>query len=216
MTRPFPIAGVPRPRRDSEVFVLRGEDRDELLHRIRELSNDIAAATDEGRLATLASTLGRALAPGGDRLALVASSLKDLQTRLARAAARLADESCRQIRDATGIYFSAEPLGHLGKVALLFPGEGAQYLGMLDGLAEHFPYLDAIFDHCDASAANYAHDKRPVTRFSRSAAAHSAAEREQLEKDLRQIDNAMLSVFMANWAMFEVLQRLGVEALAVA
>jgi malonyl CoA-acyl carrier protein transacylase/phosphopantetheinyl transferase len=214
MTRQSSIAAV--PRRDSQVFVLRGEDRNELLGRVRHLSDEIAAGGVEGRLSALASTLNGALTPGGVRLAIVAGSLEELQTRLARAAARLADQSCRQIRDATGIYFSAEPLGHVGKVALLFPGEGAQYLGMLGGLAEHFPYLNAIFDHCDASAANYAHDKRPVSRFMRNPAGLSSGERERLEKDLRQIDNAMLSVFMANWAMFEVLQRLGVQAHAVA
>ena len=51
-----------------------------------------------------------------------------------RAAERLADPKCKQVRDASGIYFFENPLAEQGTVALLFPGEGAQYLNMLADL----------------------------------------------------------------------------------
>ena len=73
------------------------------------------------------------------RLAIVAKSVSDLAEKLQRAAERLADTDCRQIRDVQGIYFFENPLAETGKLAMLFPGEGAPYLGMIGDLPGRFP-----------------------------------------------------------------------------
>ena len=49
----------------------------------------------------------------------------------------------------SGIYFAAEPLGRDGKVVLVFPGEGAQYPGMLADLCLHFDEVREVFDRID-------------------------------------------------------------------
>ena len=59
----------------------------------------------------------------------VASSLDDLAAKLARVAERLADAKCVQIKDSKGIYYFAESPLRDGKLAFLFPGEGAQFGG---------------------------------------------------------------------------------------
>jgi acyl transferase domain-containing protein len=92
------------PRWDSEVVVLRGDDRDELRERVRELG-DFLARTPAVDLKDLAFTLNTPLAPGGSRLAVVVESATDLQSRLGRAAERLADPRCRQIKDSRGSYY---------------------------------------------------------------------------------------------------------------
>src|SRR5258708_15492275 len=94
-----PSSHRPRARSawDSEVFVLRGDDRAHLIERAREL-----AASLEGRpdFVETAAILAAELAPGGSRLAVIATNGADLQKKLLRAADRLADPTCKQIRDA--------------------------------------------------------------------------------------------------------------------
>src|SRR5262249_54060247 len=117
------------PAWDTELFVLAVESRTEL----RERALELAAFVEQNpgvRLPDRAWSLARALPPGGSGLAIVAGSADDLCARLKRAAERLADPKCRQVRDIQGIYFFEQPLFPAGKLALLMPGEGAQYLGM--------------------------------------------------------------------------------------
>src|SRR5262245_56795339 len=125
LTEPQPPAAPPAAslgtRWDSEVFVLRANDRAALRERVLAL-----AAQIEGQpvvLAELAAALATKLAAGGARLALVAGSTADLLGRLKRAADRLADPKCKQIRDSNGLYYFDQPLGEQGTVGLLFPGE---------------------------------------------------------------------------------------------
>src|SRR5439155_9615421 len=86
---------------------------------------------------------------GSYRVAVVATTLPDLREKLVRVARRLAEPGCRQIKDKDGIYYFAEPLGRQGKLALLFPGEGAQYPNMLADLCLHFPEVRECFDQID-------------------------------------------------------------------
>ena len=147
-----------RPDWDSEVCILGAESPAELLERIQTLARRIDTAGDVAagtvRLADLAYTLNQDLTTSGDgaacRLAVVASSIPDLREKLDRAAKKLAAPSgCRQIRDVSGIYFAAEPLGREGKLAFLFPGEGSQYPNMLADLCLHFPEVRECFDQID-------------------------------------------------------------------
>ena len=106
----------------------------------------------ETDLTDLAFTLNSDLPPGGSRLALVAATAADAVTGLERALQRLDDPRCTQIRGASGRYFTDEPLHPGGKLAFLFPGEGAQYLGMLGDVRLAFPEVDTFFAECDAKS----------------------------------------------------------------
>ena len=63
------------------------------------------------------------------------------------------DPKCQQIRDAAGVYFFDQPLSAQGSLALLFPGEGAQYPNMLADLCGVFPEVEETFAWCDRLAA---------------------------------------------------------------
>src|SRR5262249_54960734 len=63
------------------------------------------------------------------------------------------DVNRSQIKDVRGIYYFAEPLARSGKLALLFPGEGSQYVGMLGDLCSHFPIVRQVFDRADSISA---------------------------------------------------------------
>ena len=201
---------------ESELFVVRGRDRAHLVELLAALTKFVSDRGADAPLTDLAYTLNRSIDDGGARLAIVAGTAEELVSRLLRAAERLASDNCTQIRDVSGIYYFADSLMRQGTLALLFPGEGAQYLGMLDGLAARFPSVQAVYDACDQSAAEHGHDKRPTSRFTLPRAHWPESELADLEQDLRRIDNAMFSVFMASWAVYHVLELMGIAPAAVA
>ncbi|HET7035096.1 MAG TPA: beta-ketoacyl synthase N-terminal-like domain-containing protein [Thermomicrobiaceae bacterium] len=203
------------PEWASEVIVLEAASagelraRAELLHAALE---PLAAASEPVRLTDLAYTLNSALGAVESplRLALIATSLADLRKKLERALKRLADPTCRQIKDVSGIYYSAEPLARQGKLALLFPGEGSQYPNMLAELCLHFPEVRACFERTDRIYQD--HPRGYVlsdVAFPRPS--FNAAERAQAEQRLMQMDNAIEAVLTANGAMLLLLRRLGLR-----
>jgi malonyl CoA-acyl carrier protein transacylase len=194
---------------DTEAVVLSGADRAELLDRGRALDDHLARHADLD-LAGLAFSLNGRLAPGGCRLALVAGSVGDLRARLARAMDKLADPACEQIRDTTGIYFFARPLGLEGQVAVLFPGEGAQYPGMLRDVAAAFPEAAGFIAEIDEHLAGVRGGEPAVSHLFLSKGDP------ECERMLRRLDNAMVSVLMADGALYRVLERLGLRPDAAA
>src|SRR5699024_8200391 len=46
-----------------------------------------------------------------------------------------------------GIFLNETPIQ--GRLAMLFPGQGSQYLGMLGALKERYPIIQATFDEAD-------------------------------------------------------------------
>lgn len=200
---------------DAELLVFQGDSRAELRQRLDQVRAqcDSAGSID---LLQLAWSLNRGRIEAPHRIAVVASTADELKSLLERASERLADESCRSIRDVRGIYYFSEPLHARGKVAFLFPGEGAQYVGMLDGLADHFPIVREVLRTCDVQAAEFNPDERPVSRFTLAEHRWPEAAIDDLRRDLNRIDNAFFSVFTANWAIFAMLEQLGVKPDAVA
>jgi malonyl CoA-acyl carrier protein transacylase/phosphopantetheinyl transferase (holo-ACP synthase) len=203
---------LPGPAWDAELFVLRGEDRDQLQARIEELQAFLDAHPGAD-LTELACSLNRnrRLAEGGVRLSIIADSHAALEAKLARASEKLADPRCEKIRDVTGLYFFAEPLARQGKIAFLFPGEGAQYLNMIGGLAPHFPVVEEILAKCDEIAARPGMQIPSARKFIEFPAGASAAEQEAAETELRRLGNAMFSVLVADLALFRLLQTLGLR-----
>lgn len=201
---------------DAELFVLRGADRHDLVRRAHTL-HGFLGATAGVALKDLAYSLNAELTPGGSRLALVAGSVAELQERLTAAALRLADPARAQIKDTLGIYYFDRPLYPDGRLALLFPGEGAQYLNMLADLYPHFPEVKQCFDDADrlADRASQRH-RHAFSRVFLVAEDAPADEIVEAERALRQLDNAMLSVLLADWAMFRLLSQLGLKPAAVA
>jgi acyl transferase domain-containing protein/phosphopantetheinyl transferase len=196
-----------RPPWDSEVYILESDSPAGL----REQAARLAAALERepACLADLAFTLGRRLGrvERPQRLAIVATSLGDLREKLGQALEKLGKESCRRIKNASGIYYASEPLGRDAKVVLVFPGEGAQYPNMLADLCLHFSEVREVFDRIDRLYAGHPRgDLLSDWVFRRPA--FSEEERRRADERLMQMDIAVESVLTANGAMHALLTRL--------
>ncbi|HEY7309058.1 MAG TPA: acyltransferase domain-containing protein [Gemmataceae bacterium] len=197
-------------RWETEVFVLRGDDRDELRRQVLALA-DFLTRNPTLELKDLAFTLNTALAPGGSRLAVVAESTADLQSRLGRAAERLADPRCRQIKDSRGSYYFEQPLGPQGKLAVLFPGEGSQYLNMLADLLPHFPEVREHFARCDGLSLRAGGREEPIGRRIFVSETLAETERAEAERELWRLGNAVSSILISEWALYLLLRELGLQ-----
>jgi len=193
---------------DSEVVILTGETRDEVLRRARE----IEALTDtrgDLELRDLAASVNLPLREGDARLAIVASDLDDLREKLRVAASRLADPKVSRIRDARGIYYADEPLARDQKLAFLFPGEGSQYLDMLSDLCTHFPEVRRRFDFIDEVFRGHRRSYVP-SDFIFPRPMFSPEEKRAAEERLWQMEGAFEAVLTADWALYELLRSLEV------
>lgn len=202
---------------ETEVCILEGATRADLIAQGEQL-RQFLDATPVISLKDLAYTLNSELSTtkeqGGARLALVVSSLEDLQRRLERALTRLANPNARKIKDVNGTYFVEEPLGRSGKLAFLFAGEGSQYVNMLSDLLLHFPRVRACFDAMDRVFEHHTRGYVP-SDFIFPRPGFSEAEREEAERRLWQMDIAIEAVVTANHALFTLLDDLGIQPDAI-
>jgi acyl transferase domain-containing protein/phosphopantetheinyl transferase len=207
-TEPPPIA---LPDRDSEVCILRGASRAELVAQAEPLRAQLDAGAERS-LHEIARDLNLQDAPSSAAMALaiVASSVEDLGGKLQRAIERLAKPSCRQIKDLSGIYFSEAPLTREGKLAFLFPGEGAQFVNMLEDLCVHFPQVRRCFDEMDAVMAHRTRGGVP-SQLVFPPPAFSDEERQAAERRLFQMESAIEAVITANHALYTLLSDLGIR-----
>lgn len=194
---------------DAEACVLQGESRPALIEAGRRLERSLAGAP-EVELRDVAYTLNSDLREGTVRLALVASSLGDLRAKLGRALERLEDRACRQIKDVSGVYFFEEPLLARGKLAFLFPGEASQYPNMLKDLCLHFPEIRAAFDGADRVFLKQGRPLRPSQAIFPIPGA-SKADRATVERRLWEMGGALEAMLTTNWALYDLLRRLGVQ-----
>lgn len=193
---------------ESEVFVVHGADRKELIERI-ELLVHFLEGHPQTNLKDLASTLACELQPTHPRLAVIAGSVEELKTRLIRGRDRLADGRTHMIRDSMGIYYFSEPLYRQGGVGLLFPGEGAQYLNMLRDLLPLFPEVQETFAEADQN-------QFPISPSFLIAADASEEEKIEAEKKLRTLAYSISSVSLADLALYRILEGLQIPVAAVA
>jgi acyl transferase domain-containing protein/phosphopantetheinyl transferase len=195
---------------DTEAILLRAPDRPGLIESIRELIDRLAHRTSEP-LKDVAFTLNNACrnSPGGVRLGMVTSSVADLSERLGVVLKRLADPACRAVRDGRGVYYWDEPLLHgNGGLAFLFPGEGSQYPGMLADLCFHFPEVRELFDTADRIALELGDTVLPSE--------HLFGRVPGSDEQLWTPATGVNVVLNAQWALYGVLTRLGMNPDAVA
>src|SRR5438067_5042221 len=210
-----PPSAAPSLGWDSEVFALRGDDRRHLCDRAAALA-DFLRRHPDASAADLAFTLAGELPPGGSRLSVVADSAADLLKKLTRAADRLADPSCTQIRDAAGVYFAEAPLFTQGTLALLYPGEGAQYLDMLADLCGVFPEVGETFAWCDRIAEEAGKPETSLRRILHLPPGAPPEEKVAAEAELRKLGASIFGVLIADLAITRVLENLRVPVSAIA
>jgi acyl transferase domain-containing protein/phosphopantetheinyl transferase len=190
----------------TELVVLQGRSRNQLVAEGDRLA-EFLAREPTARLRDVAGTVNCPLSPGGQRLAIVASSVPDLQRKLAQALTRLRDPSCAGIKHRSGIYYRQEP--EPVSVAFLFPGEGSQYPGMLSDLCLHFPEVRAAFDRADRVLAG-GHQKTRLRHLVFPPPAPGGVQRSEASP-LWRMDLAVATVFVADMAVLSLLRELGIE-----
>jgi malonyl CoA-acyl carrier protein transacylase/phosphopantetheinyl transferase len=202
----------PRPsdRWETEVVILHAEDRVHLRQRAVQLA-DFLQGHREVPLKDLAFTLNSELPAGGSRLAVVASSVEELGPRLTTAADRLADPKCRQIRDSQGVYFFEKPLHLEGRLAVLFPGEGSQFVNMLSDVLPHFPEVKAHFAFVDRLLIQTGSRTTPLSDIILLRPDATPEEQAAAEKEMWRLATGCCSVLCAEWSLYQILLRLGLK-----
>ncbi|MCW2536785.1 MAG: acyltransferase protein [Modestobacter sp.] len=194
---PFAPSGMP------EVMVLDAGSRAELRNRCSELATSLDEAVP---LAVTAAEL--ATDPGADppeRLTVVASSVADLRSKLAGAADKLADAGRRRLWNRGGVYYVQDPLGRDGRLALVFPGEGSQYVGMLADVVMAFPTVRRWFDLLDRAFEDHPRGFPP------SHAVYPPPGDPAAEALIWRMDVGPESIFAASQGLLALLRELGLR-----
>jgi malonyl CoA-acyl carrier protein transacylase len=198
----------------SELVVLEAADRRSLAaaaERLLDYTSRAHGISLRDIAWTLNSSLQGAKKGAVHRAAMVVSSVDDLSARLARLHTRLSQPECPPIKDREGLYYFGEsPLIH-GKVALMMPGEGSQYLNMLAELCLHFPEVRESFDVADG--ANSADRSRwPLSAVLFPPPFFSEEEEKAADARLWDIDRATEAVLTADGAMVKLIAEFGLNA----
>jgi malonyl CoA-acyl carrier protein transacylase/phosphopantetheinyl transferase len=193
----------------SELVVLVGTDRPRLLNRLSAVAGFLERCRDTRvTLRDIAFTLAADPPEGNQRLAIVATSLDDLQGKIQKAAKALADPERHRYQSRSGCYFTDRPIG--GKLAYLFPGEGAQYPGMLADLAICFPVVRRWFDFWEGIYQGKRSFSTTASVFPPPTGVLEDVSK-RLEKQLYSLEIGSESMFITTQAMFELLQALGLR-----
>ncbi|WP_126975417.1 type I polyketide synthase [Frigidibacter oleivorans] len=189
------------------VFAFAGTDRAGLMAAV----DGFLATAHAGSLAERAAHAWAAAAasPGPERLAIVAASEAELDKKVAGLRAKLANPAQGAMQTRNGIYFEPAPIG--GKVAFLFPGEMAQYPGMMRDAAIAFPMVRAWFDDVAALTEGRRDVALQQVIFPPDTLVDAAGQAE-LEALIHRVDYGSEMVFAADQAVFALLTKLGVKA----
>lgn len=188
-----------------ELILLSASDGASLAARAR----DLAAAVARHPTASLAELARAAAADAGHgpaRACLVASSPTDMAEKLVKLADRLA-EGKRSIKMKSGVFAETRPMP--GKLAFLFPGEGAQYQGMLQSVLTTCPEARAWFDFWDGLFPERA--MRPSASVFPPTSTLTPDLDKQLAQRLFGLELGSESVFIAAQALLAVTDRMGIR-----
>ncbi|MFN2383640.1 MAG: SDR family NAD(P)-dependent oxidoreductase [Gemmatimonadota bacterium] len=185
----------------AELFLLRGADRHAAGARAAKLAARLSQRLASRPAYTLRE-LAQSTSCGGEgpvQLAFVARDADDLAALLAGIAGGRPDAE-RVVRRAEAAEAAAEPPGHPGRIAFLYPGQGSQYVGMLRDVFVAFPMLGTLLAREPAVAARMF----PPQAF-------TPAERAAQDAALTATDVAQVALGLADLAMARVLERLGLH-----
>jgi acyl transferase domain-containing protein/phosphopantetheinyl transferase (holo-ACP synthase) len=215
---------------ETEVFCFANSDQAALLKQLAAFRNYLGNNPDE-KLKDLAYTIncagkGRFTPVESEKeieqgkktkqvsVGLVVQSLADLKHKVEIAEQTLSSgKSIDHVRTAfelKGIYFSDHTDVAEGKLAFVLPGLGAAYPGMLAELCLHFPEVRMIFDFVDDLAAKSGSSDAPSQKiFPYPDLLGNGGG--QTSATLATMDSAVVTVLMAEWAIFTLLFNLEIR-----
>jgi acyl transferase domain-containing protein/NAD(P)H-dependent flavin oxidoreductase YrpB (nitropropane dioxygenase family)/NAD(P)-dependent dehydrogenase (short-subunit alcohol dehydrogenase family) len=197
----------------SELFFWAGSSREEVVKDLASVERALASGA-RLELHDLAALVWRqtrsrlnSAAMCNARLALVASSLEDVRIKLSRARESWAEER-------GGIYGSDGVPGAPGKVAFLFPGQGAQYPDMLRDLAVHFHEVRERFEIADRALVGKL--PQPLSAYIYPPPRFSPEEEKTARANLTKTNVAQPALGAASVGVLRLLREFGVEPEMVA
>ncbi|HEY3691199.1 MAG TPA: SDR family NAD(P)-dependent oxidoreductase [Pseudonocardiaceae bacterium] len=193
----------------SELFVWSAGSRDELRDRVAELERALAAAPEAPPLREVARAVWVQDKPGlAIRLAIVATSISDLRSKLGTARGALATPDA-EVWDRRGIYLTTTPLAAQGSVAFLYPGQGSQHPDMLRDLAIGFPEVRHAFELADAVLADQL--DKPLSAYVFPPPGFDPDNNRASAAALRKTDRAQPALGAAEMGLSRLLAALGVS-----
>ncbi|MDE2491110.1 MAG: acyltransferase domain-containing protein, partial [Elusimicrobia bacterium] len=192
---------------DVELIAVSGNDANELAATL----NPYAAlkSWDEIRTAAVKSRTNFG-ARSSCRLVVVVEKSSDLSALVAKAVSSLSANSGKASWSLPeGVFFGS---GKPGKLAVLFPGQGAQYVGMGRDLFCQFPQAFSVLESADAAFEG----GRRLSDFVFPKPAWTEAQKKTQEAELRATDVAQPALGAAALAAWRVLELFGVKADAFA
>lgn len=192
-----------KQHRPSELLLLGGSSREDIARKAEELT----ASLDSGAtpaLRDLAFTVYRQnRRTPGPRAAIVATNIDDLRTKLGTLTEKLRSTPNGTVEDPRGIYFVEKPLGTDGKIAFLFPGQGAQYPDMLRGFAVEINEVRETFERAERTLGERL--PRPLSTYVYPPPRFDDAVAKRDKADLARTNIAQPAIGAANMAMYRVL-----------
>lgn len=186
---------------NSELLIFSGGELSELLKLLKTTLTHLQTSPTE-TLAHLGLSLSQK-PTGQHRLAIIATSPADLATKITLALEKLATQPER-FQTRNGIYYGkGKPPG---KVAFLFPGEGAQYTNMLADLCLSFPQIREWFDFLDQTFWEE-RPYRPSQVIFPPPTSLTTAEELFADRQLFAMDIGSETVFTASMALYELLKQ---------
>ena len=193
----------------SELMIWRGESRREIQAALARL--DVALSNgSRAKLRDLSySTWQAARGRTGMTLAMVVSSFDELRDKVTWSARALQEPVGPTDLASRRICFTESPLARRGRTAVLFPGQGSQYPGMLDQLATHFGTVREPFERATRVLAGRL--PQPLATYVFPPPRFSADERQADMNALTATNVAQPALGAAGVALYRLLRDCGVR-----
>lgn len=197
---------------NSEIFAFQAEDTAKLLNQMASFLDfmDRQPLLDLLELSlSLHDGLSAITVPqsGCVRVAILAQSRAELRERVHEALLLVRTEPDKQ-PDRAGIYYGKlSGLSHR-KLAFILPGLGAAYPDMLADLCFYFPEVRQVFDFVENLAIKANHQNLPSRQI--FPVKYNNPWGSSNQASLAMMDSAVITVLLAEWAIYKLLQNLGI------
>jgi acyl transferase domain-containing protein/NAD(P)H-dependent flavin oxidoreductase YrpB (nitropropane dioxygenase family)/NAD(P)-dependent dehydrogenase (short-subunit alcohol dehydrogenase family) len=201
----------PLPTWPAELLVWRRPQRKTLIEDLQKAHQALKSGA-RPILADWAGSLVKALPADVNQptLALVAASVDDAKEKIAQALKTLA-EAPKSWADPRGVWFAENPGQDAGKVAVLFPGQGSQYVNMLAQTALAFPQVREVLDRADLALQGRL--EWPLSRFIYPPSSFTTEQEQHARQELTRTEVAQPAIGAASVALWRLLHDvLGIEA----
>ena len=148
------------------------------------------------------------------KASVVVTSLDDLITKLSELRTHLEQHPNRTLSTRSGIFFLPGEEFQDAKVALLFPGQGSQYVGMFRELTSHRPEVQKALEQVNSWRLK--NDRQSLTDIIFPPAAFDDETRGSQSSYLTRTDNTQAGLSFANLAALDLLRNSGLKIDAVA